>query len=124
MSVEIGTSTDPSVIETNLLSEVSKVNRSKLANFIYQLYLLYVDLHFTYLEINPLVVKEDGIYVLDLAAKLDQTADYICHGKWGRIEFPPPFGREAYPEVIYFKALLLYLQNVCLMIEDFVVLLR
>ena len=124
MSVEIGTSTDPSVIESNLLSEVSKVNRSKLANFIYQLYLLYVDLHFTYLEINPLVVKEDGIYVLDLAAKLDQTADYICHGKWGRIEFPPPFGREAYPEVIYFKALLLYLQNVYLMIEDFVVLLR
>ena len=124
MSVEIGTSTDPSVIESNLLSEVSKVNRSKLANFIYQLYLLYVDLHFTYLEINPLVVKEDGIYVLDLAAKLDQTADYICHGKWGRIEFPPPFGREAYPEVIYFKALLLYLQNVYLMIADFVVLLR
>ena len=109
MSVEIGTSTDPSVIESNLLSEVSKVNRLKLADFIYQLHLLYVNLHFTYLEINPLVVKEDGIYVLDLAAKLDQTADYICHGKWGRIEFPPPFGREAYPEVIYFKTLLLYL---------------
>ena len=103
MSVEIGTSTDPSVIESNLLSKVSKENHSKLAEFIYRLYLLYVDLHFTYLEINPLVVKEDGIYALDLAAKLDQTADYICHGKWGRIEFPPPFGREAYPEVIYFK---------------------
>lgn len=45
------------------------------------------------------VVTTDGVYVLDLAAKLDATADYICKVKWGDIEFPPPFGREAYPEV-------------------------
>lgn len=45
------------------------------------------------------VVTKDGVYVLDLAAKVDATADYICKVKWGDIEFPPPFGREAYPEV-------------------------
>lgn len=45
------------------------------------------------------VVTKDGVYVLDLAAKIDATADYICKVKWGDIEFPPPFGREAYPEV-------------------------
>lgn len=45
------------------------------------------------------VVTKGGVYVLDLAAKVDATADYICKVKWGDIEFPPPFGREAYPEV-------------------------
>ena len=59
-----------------------------------------MDLHFTYLEINPLVVV-DKVYVLDLASKIDQTAEYLCKSKWGSIEFPPPFGRDAYPEVIF-----------------------
>lgn len=44
------------------------------------------------------VVTDDGVYILDLAAKIDATADYICKVKWGDVEFPPPFGREAYPE--------------------------
>lgn len=37
--------------------------------------------------------------MLDMAAKIDATADYLCKAKWGDVEFPPPFGREAYPEV-------------------------
>ena len=45
------------------------------------------------------MVTGDGVYVLDMAAKIDATADYICKAKWGDVEFPPPFGREAYPEV-------------------------
>ena len=31
---------------------------------------MYVDLYFTYLEINPLVVTDESIYILDLAAKV------------------------------------------------------
>jgi ATP citrate (pro-S)-lyase len=58
-----------------------------------------MDLHFTYLEINPLVVTTTSIYILDLANKLDQTADFLCASKWGKILFPPPFGRDAYAEV-------------------------
>lgn len=45
------------------------------------------------------MVTQDGVYILDMAAKIDATADYICKAKWGDVEFPPPFGREAYPEV-------------------------
>ncbi|KAJ4940744.1 hypothetical protein JOQ06_027039 [Pogonophryne albipinna] len=72
-----------------------------LASFIVGLFNLYEDLYFTYLEINPIVVTKDGVYVLDMAAKIDATADYICKAKWGDVEFPPPFGREAYPEEAY-----------------------
>jgi len=72
-----------------------------LAEFIESLYKLYVNLYFTYLEINPLVITDTAIYVLDLAAKLDTTADFICKPDWGEIDYPPPFGRDAYPEEAY-----------------------
>ncbi len=50
--------------------------------------LVYVDCQFTYLEINPLVVIPNAegtsadVHFLDLAAKLDQTADFECGAKW------------------------------------------
>ncbi|PBC28740.1 ATP-citrate synthase [Apis cerana cerana] len=72
-----------------------------IGNFIESLYKLYVTLYFTYLEINPLVITENRIYILDLAAKLDTTADFICRPDWGEIDYPPPFGRDAYPEEAY-----------------------
>lgn len=72
-----------------------------IATFIEKLYSLYQSLYFTYLEINPLVVTKDTIYVLDLAAKLDATADFVCRAQWGEIDYPPPFGRDAFPEEAY-----------------------
>jgi len=39
------------------------------------------------------VVKKDSIVPLDLAAKLDSTAELESGAKWGNIEFPAPFGR-------------------------------
>ncbi|KAG8216625.1 citrate synthase-like protein [Butyriboletus roseoflavus] len=57
--------------------------KDALADFIIRLYNVYADLHFAYLEINPLVVLDDGsIHYLDMAAKLDQTAEFICGPKW------------------------------------------
>ena len=46
------------------------------------------------------------MYVLDLAAKLDQTAGYVCQNIWGEIEFPAPFGRPLLPEEKYAHVLL------------------
>lgn len=88
-------------IEKHLLVHLSGDKKQRVAKFVYNLYQSYVDLYFTYLEINPLVVTKDSIYILDLAAKIDSTADFICRPKWGDIDYPPPFGRDAYPEEAY-----------------------
>ncbi|EDO37585.1 predicted protein [Nematostella vectensis] len=86
-------------LEKTLMINVPEQKKKPLAEFVHALYSLFTDLYFTYLEINPLVMVADKIYALDLAAKLDQTAEFICKTKWGDIEFPPPFGRDAFPEV-------------------------
>lgn len=43
------------------------------------------------------VVTKDGVYILDLAAKVDATADYICKVKWGDMGVPPPLGPGGLP---------------------------
>jgi ATP citrate (pro-S)-lyase len=124
-------------IASTLLSKVPKGVHNVLVDFITRLYAVYVDCQFTYLEINPLVVipNEDAtsasVHFLDLAAKLDQTADFECGVKWAiarspaalgitaptstngtinidagpPIEFPAPFGRELTKEEAYIAEL-------------------
>ncbi|KAH8696316.1 putative ATP citrate lyase subunit [Talaromyces proteolyticus] len=112
-------------IAATLLKKVPKGVHNVLIDFISRLYAVYVDNQFTYLEINPLVVIPNAdatsaeVHFLDLAAKLDQTAEFECGTKWaiarspaalglpapksdGKVnidagppmEFPAPFGRE------------------------------
>lgn len=92
---------DETTLMEKLLTNVANDKKEVIAKFIESLYKLYVNLYFTYLEINPLVVTDNGIYILDLAAKLDTTADFVCRPDWGEIDYPPPFGRDAYPEEAY-----------------------
>ncbi|PSK59370.1 putative ATP citrate lyase citrate-binding protein [Elsinoe australis] len=121
------------VIAQTLLKKVPKGVHNVLVDFISRLYAVYVDCQFTYLEINPLVVipNKDAtsaeVHFLDLAAKLDQTAEFECGVKWaiarspaalgmaavapkdGKVtidagppmEFPAPFGREMSKEEAY-----------------------
>lgn len=93
------------LIEKKLMQNVPQKKKRVIATFIRDLFQVYSESYFTYLEINPLVVVEESIHVLDLAAKLDQTAEFICKSKWGEIDFPPPFGREAFPEEAYISEL-------------------
>jgi len=78
----------PEQFASDLLKHVPSEKQATLVDFLIRLYSVYVDLHFAYLEINPLVCL-DGvnggqptIHYLDMAAKLDQTADSICGPKW------------------------------------------
>jgi ATP citrate (pro-S)-lyase len=65
------------------------------------LFKFYADLNFTYLEINPIVVTKDTVIPLDLAAKLDSTAEFESGNKLGKIEFPAPFGRTLTKEKLH-----------------------
>ena len=75
-------------IASTLLTHVPAEKKDTLVDFLIRLYSVYVDLHFAYLEINPLVVLDavaggdPQVYYLDMAAKLDQTAESICGPKW------------------------------------------
>ncbi|GLB39002.1 putative ATP citrate lyase citrate-binding [Lyophyllum shimeji] len=75
-------------IASTLLPHVPAAKKETLVDFLVRLYSVYVDLHFAYLEINPLVVLdgvnggEPQVCYLDMAAKLDQTAESICGPKW------------------------------------------
>ncbi|KAL6719363.1 beta subunit of ATP citrate lyase [Lecanora helva] len=123
-------------IASTLLKKVPKGVHRVLIDFISRLYAVYVDCQFTYLEINPLVVipNSEGtsaeVHFLDLAAKLDQTAEFECGVKWAiargpaalgqpviksdgkvsidagpPIDFPAPFGREMSKEEGYIAEL-------------------
>ncbi|KAF9943473.1 glutathione synthetase ATP-binding domain-like protein, partial [Mortierella alpina] len=122
-------------IRSALLVHVPEAKHDVLVDFITRLYAVYIDLHFTYLEINPLVVldpTEDEparVYYLDLAAKLDQTAEFEAGPKWAiarapqnigiagvlpttvgadagpGMDFPAPFGRELTKEEAYVQEL-------------------
>ncbi|XP_071158755.1 ATP-citrate synthase-like isoform X1 [Mytilus edulis] len=105
LEVPVGSDLTEDKIKSVLLTKAPDNSKECLTKFIVSLYTTYRDLHFTYLEINPLVFTGGKIYILDLAAKIDQTAEYLCKAKWGEVEFPPPFGRDALPEEAYIAEL-------------------
>ncbi|CAE6419664.1 unnamed protein product, partial [Rhizoctonia solani] len=124
-------------VKSNLLSAVPSDKQDTLYDFLSRLYSVYVDLHFAYLEINPLVCLDatpnsgPTIHFLDMAAKLDQTADSICAPKWAiardlsvyadtavavpgakiqldrgpPMAWPAPFGRDLTKEEAYIQKL-------------------
>ncbi|MDO8270229.1 MAG: ATP citrate lyase citrate-binding domain-containing protein, partial [Candidatus Levybacteria bacterium] len=43
--------------------------------------------YFSFLEINPLVVKDGKFYFLDTAVEVDSTADFFVQGAWSKSDF-------------------------------------
>ena len=65
---------------SSLLGEVNcEKSKELISEFLIQLFQVYRDLYFTYMEINPLVVKDGKIFILDLAAKIDQVNHTIVY---------------------------------------------
>lgn len=99
----------PKALDT-LVGNVDPASKNIVVQFVQELYEVYKSNHFTYLEINPLVVSKGQIYILDLAAKLDETAAFLCSELWKTrsgepVEFPAPFGRDLTPEEKYIAEL-------------------
>lgn len=103
--VPVGSYPSAGDIEQKLLGNLKVEDRNIVAGFIEGLFKLYADCHFTFLEINPLVVVDGRVHILDLAARLDSAADFLCKTKWGGIEFPSPFGRVLTKDEAYIEEL-------------------
>ncbi|KAF8399670.1 hypothetical protein HHK36_015541 [Tetracentron sinense] len=67
--------------------------KGKIEEFIKVIYALFLDLDFTFLEMNPFTLVDGKPYPLDMRGELDDTAAFKNFKKWGNIEFPMPFGR-------------------------------
>lgn len=98
LEIPDGQSIDKKVLESRIAEMFPQAHREIMTGFVTRLYDFFMEGHFTYLEINPLTVKDGEIKPLDLVAKVDDTASFECQSIWGRIEFPIPFGREFSPE--------------------------
>jgi succinyl-CoA synthetase beta subunit len=105
LEVPISTFPTPAEIEDKLLGKVPADRKKRVSSFIEALFKFYADLNFTYLEINPIAVTKDSVIPLDLAAKLDSTAEFESGEKWGNIEFPAPFGRTLTREEAFIEEL-------------------
>ncbi|WP_281951127.1 ATP citrate lyase citrate-binding domain-containing protein [Nitrosophilus kaiyonis] len=82
------------LVEKNIPSDVAEDRKEQFGNFAKAFYKFFRDLYFAYLEINPIVLQGENAYLLDLVARLDDTAGFLMKEQWGDIEFPTPFGME------------------------------
>lgn len=103
--VSVGTRVDDMDVAGKLPDSLTGTEKGFFSTFIKGILQLYWDLHFTFLEFNPLAVNGDKVIPLDTKARLDDTAAYLCGKKWCSVSFPPPFGREPFPEETYIKDL-------------------
>jgi len=82
-------------IRENIPTDVKEEDKENFAEFAIGFFQAYRELNFAYLEINPFVMQGEKIELLDMVAKLDDTAGFMMVDHWGKIEFPMPFGMEA-----------------------------
>ncbi|MRI58640.1 MAG: ATPase [Epsilonproteobacteria bacterium] len=80
------------IIKENIPADIPEDKKETYANFAVNFYKFFRDLNFAYLEINPVVIVGDNVYLLDLVARLDDTAGFMMKDVWGDVEFPTPFG--------------------------------
>ena len=87
-------------IRANIPADVADKDKEAFANFAIGFFKAYRELNFAYLEINPFVLQGNKVELLDMVAKLDDTAGFMMVEEWGDVEYPTAFGMEAKsPEV-------------------------
>ncbi|MEA3418554.1 MAG: ATP citrate lyase citrate-binding domain-containing protein [Campylobacterota bacterium] len=81
-------------IRANVPADVADKDKEAFANFAIGFFRAYRELNFAYLEINPFVMQGNTIELLDMVAKLDDTAGFMMVDEWGDVEYPTAFGME------------------------------
>lgn len=88
-------------IRANVPADVAEKDKAAFAEFAIGFFKAYRELNFAYLEINPFVMQGNKIELLDMVAKLDDTAGFMMTEAWGDVEYPTAFGmEEKSPEVL------------------------
>ena len=88
-------------IRANIPKDVAEKDKEGFADFAIGFFRAYRELNFAYLEINPFVMQGNKIELLDMVAKLDDTAGFMMREQWGDVEYPTSFGmEEKSPEVL------------------------
>ncbi|MDH4945266.1 ATP citrate lyase citrate-binding domain-containing protein [Sulfurimonas sp. C5] len=88
-------------IAANVPADVKAEDKENFAKFAIGFFRAYRELNFAYLEINPFVMQGNKIELLDMVAKLDDTAGFLMRDAWGDVEYPTAFGmEEKSPEVL------------------------
>ena len=83
------------MVRSHVPEDIPAENKEAFISFAVQFFKFYRDMNFAYLEINPIVMLEGGnMAILDLVARLDDTAGFMMRDQWGEIDFPTPFGME------------------------------
>ena len=83
------------LIRANVPKDIPAENKERFITFAEQFFKFYRDMNFAYLEINPIVMIENDMEILDLVARLDDTAGFMMTEEWGgEIEYPTAFGME------------------------------
>ena len=83
------------LVRANAPADLPANKKEAFISFAIDFFKFYRDLNFAYLEINPLVMLDNNeMAILDLVARLDDTAGYLMEDAWGKIEYPTPFGME------------------------------
>jgi len=83
------------MVRSHVPVDIPDENKEAFISFAIQFFKFYRDMNFAYLEINPIVMLEGGnMAILDLVARLDDTAGFMMRDQWGEIDFPTPFGME------------------------------
>lgn len=81
-------------IKENVPSDVKSDDKENFAKFAIGFFKAYRELNFAYLEINPFVLQGNKIELLDMVAKLDDTAGFMMTEEWGDVDYPTAFGME------------------------------
>jgi len=88
-------------IRKNIPKDVAAKDKEAFAEFAIGFFRAYRELNFAYLEINPFVLQGKKVELLDMVAKLDDTAGFMMRDEWGNVDFPTSFGmEEKSPEVL------------------------
>ena len=73
--------------------------KEKLIEFALSFYTFFKDLHFCYLELNPFILRDSEIHILDVVARIDDTAQFLMQSTWKGLEFPPAFGEKEVTDI-------------------------